>query len=172
MLRFRAFEIFTLFQWSARRALNRVYMIQPVVKPVVQPVWQLAVSCKQTSNRLSNRLTGWMFVYTIQPVVKPVERADCSFNTVVKPRLYNRFDNGLTYTRYSRLSNRLSNGFDNRLNVCIHVDNGFDSRFYRVYKHLPGCQTAWQPVWQQVVSCKRGFSIHKVTWFYTVGLGI
>jgi len=31
------------------------------------------------------------------------------------------------FTRYNRLSNRLSNGFDNRL--------------YCVYKHLPGCQT-------------------------------
>jgi len=30
-------------------------------------------------------------------------------------RLYNRFDNRL-YTRYSRLSN----GFDNQLNVCVH----------------------------------------------------
>jgi len=44
--------------------------------------------------------------------------------------LYNRFDNRL-YTRY----NRLSNLFDNRF------DNGFDNRLYRVYKHLPGCET-------------------------------
>jgi len=28
------------------------------------------------------------------------------------------------FTRYSRLSNRLSNGFDNRLNVCIHDTTG------------------------------------------------
>ena len=52
------------------------------------------------------------------------------------------------FTRYNRLSNRLSNGFDNRLNVCIHdttrlsnrldnrFDNGFDNRLYRVYKHF------------------------------------
>jgi len=32
-------------------------------------------------------------------------------------------DNWL-YTRYSRLSNWLSNGFDNRLNVCIHDTTG------------------------------------------------
>jgi len=51
-------------------------------------------------------------VYTIQPLVKPVVQpgltagltnSGCSFN-----RLYNRFNNWL-YTRYSRLSNRLSN---------------------------------------------------------------
>ena len=58
--------------------------------------------------------------------------------------LYNRFDNRL-YTRYSRLSNRLSNGFDDRLNVCIH--------------DTPVVKPVWQLVWQQVVSCKRGFSI-------------
>jgi len=157
-----------------------VYTIQPVVKPVVQPVWQPAVSCKQTSNRLSNRYsrlsnqlynrlneqllfvqhgcqtglttslttgcigltTGWMFIYTIQ----------CSFI-----RLYNRFDNRL-YTRYSQLSDRLSNGFDNQLSVCIH-DNRSHNRLYCVYKYLPGCKTIWEPVGQKVVSCKRGLRI-------------
>jgi len=58
--------------------------------------------------------------------------------------LYNRFDNRL-YTRYSHLSNRLSNGFDNRLNVFIHNTTGnrfdIDNRLYCVYKHLPSCQT-------------------------------
>jgi len=28
------------------------------------------------------------------------------------------------FTRYNRLSNRLYNGFDNRLNVCIHNTTG------------------------------------------------
>jgi len=37
--------------------------------------------------------------------------------------LYNWFDNWL-YTRYSCLSNRLSNGFDNQLDVCIHNTTG------------------------------------------------
>ena len=36
------------------------------------------------------------------------------------------------------LSNRLSNGFDNRLNVCIGPTRY--NRLYRVYKHLHGCQ--------------------------------
>jgi len=36
----------------------------------------------------------------------------------------------LTYTPFTRY-----NRFDNRF------DNGFDNRLYRVYKHLPGCQT-------------------------------
>ena len=37
------------------------------------------------------------------------------------------------FTRYSLLSNRLSNRFDNH--------NRFDNRLYRVYKHSTGCQT-------------------------------
>jgi len=45
-------------------------------------------------------------------------------------------------------------------------DNGIDNRLYCVYKHLPGCQTGLttgltKPVWQQVVSCKRGLSTVK-----------
>ena len=104
-------------------------------------------------------------VYTIQPVVKPVWQ-------LVK----------CLYTRHNRLSNWLSNRFENRL--------------YRVYKHSTSCQTSlttglsnrlynsvWQPVeqlglttdwtnsgcsfntvvkpvvepsWQPVASCKRG----------------
>jgi len=43
------------------------------------------------------------------------------------------------FTRYNRLSNR------------------FDNRLYHACKHLPG----WQPVWQQVVSCKWGFRNHR-----------
>jgi len=105
-------------------------------------------------------------------------------------RLYNRFDNHLYRTnkhptgcqpglttvlneqtvRSTRLSNRLSNRIDNQF------DNGFDNRLYRVYKHLPGCQTGlttgfavWQPVWQQVVSCKRGLSVVAVMAFAIEG---
>jgi len=53
-------------------------------------------------------------------------------------RLYNRFDNRL-YTRYSGLSNPLSNGFDNRSNVVYTIQ--LDNRLYRVYKHSTGCDT-------------------------------
>jgi len=65
-------------------------------------------------------------------------------------------------------SNRLSNRFDNRVERAAvrsagcqtglynRIDNGVGNRLYRVYKHLPG----WQPVWQQVVSCKRGLTNH------------
>jgi len=62
-------------------------------------------------------------VYTIQLVVKPIvwqpvwlpcwTNSHCSFNRLSKG-LYNRIDNRL-YTWYSRLSNHLSDGFDNRL---------------------------------------------------------
>jgi len=87
------------------------------------------------------------------------------------------------FTRYSRLSNRLYNWLWNRLY------NRFDNRLYRVNKHPTGCQTGcqtglttglttvlneqwlfvqpvvkqiWQPVSQQVVSCKRGFTYAEV----------
>jgi len=115
---------------------------------VTPPTWAASLSntpCtrySRLSNRLYNRLyrvnkhpTGCQSGYQtglttvlneqplfIQPVVKP------SLTTVLvdvrstgcQTGLYNRFNNRL-YTRYSRLSNRLSNGFDiNRLNVCIH----------------------------------------------------
>jgi len=92
-----------------RVGLNPVYTIQPVVTPVVNAVW-LAFD-----NRVEQTATVRSAVRT--PTVRST---------------------GL-YTRYSRLSNRLSNGFDNRLNVCIH--------------HTTFGQPAWQPVWQPVVSC-------------------
>jgi len=72
------------------------------------------------------------------------------------------------YTLYNRLSNQLSN----------RLSNWFDNRLYRVYKHLPccqtglttslitgcivytaGCQTGCTTGWQPVVSCKRGFRV-------------
>jgi len=79
-------------------------------------------------------------IYTIQPVVKLVVKLVWQLVECL-------------YTRYSRLSNRLSNPFDNRF------DNGFDNRLYRVYKYLPS--------WQQVVSCKWGFSIYADCWEIT-----
>jgi len=77
------------------------------------------------------------------------------------------------FTRYNLLSNRLSNRFDNRVNVCIHdrpttgcqtrlttgltngciaytagcqtgCTTGFDNRLCRVNKHPTGCQTGCQ----------------------------
>ena len=92
------------------------------------------------------------------------------FLICIKPRLHD------TTCCQSRLSNR----FENRVNVCIYDTTGcqtrfttgltngcivytagrqtgcttrFDNRLYRVYIHLPGCQTGCQSV-----SCKRGFT--------------
>jgi len=80
-------------------------------------------------------------VYTIQPVWQPCwTNSHCSSNRVVQP--------GLTtgcIRDTAHLSNRLSNGFDNRLNVCIHDT-------------IP----VVKPVWQQVVSCKRGISLSQL----------
>jgi len=43
---------------------------------------------------------------------------------VVKPGCTTGLTTGYMYTRYSRFSNGLSNGFDNRLNVCLHDTTG------------------------------------------------
>ena len=69
-------------------------------------------------------------VYTIQPVVIPVVKQ--VWQQVVSCKCL--------YTRYNRLSNRLPKPFDNRL--------------YRVYNRLSN--RLYNPVWQPVVSCKRG----------------
>ena len=111
-------------QTGLTTGLTTVLNEQLFVQPVVRPDWQPPVV-----------RPDW------QPVWQPCwTNSHCSFNRL-STGLYNRFDNWL-YTRYSRLSNQLSNGFDNRLNVCIH--------------DTTGCETVWQPVWEQVVSCKRG----------------
>jgi len=79
------------------------------------------------------------------------------------------------FTRYNRLSNRFDNRFDNRVErtatvISTGCETGLYSRFVnRLY--TPYCRlsnrTGWMflytiqpvvtPVWQQVVSCKRGF---------------
>jgi len=70
----------------------------------VKPVWQ---PCWMNSHCSVNR----------------VEQTATVRSTGCQTGLYNRFDNRL-YTRYSRLSNRLLNEFDNWLNVCIHDTTG------------------------------------------------
>jgi len=109
--------------------LNEQLFVQPVVKPCL-------------TNRFDKHglTTGWMFVYTIQPVVKPVVKR------VWQPVWQPCWTNSCSFNRLSK-------------RVVQSVDNGFDNRLYRVYKHLPGCQTDWQPVWQLVVSCKRGLKV-------------
>jgi len=60
------------------------------------------------------------------------------------------------------LSNRLLNGFDNRLNVWIDDTTGCQTTLTTgciVYTNIyPVVKTVWQPVLQQVVSCKRGLT--------------
>jgi len=116
-------------------------MIQPVAKPVVQPVWQPAVSCKQTSNRLSNRLSTGA--------------------TSCQTGLYNWFDKyGLTTVLNEQL---LNEQLFVRLVVKLGCTTGLTTS---CIQDTAGCQTGlitgWmfvymiQPVWHQVVSCKRG----------------
>jgi len=66
-------------------------------------------------------------VYTIQPVFKPVVQPGCQTGCTT------RFDNRVERTAVR--STGCQTGFYNRF------DNGFDNRLYRVYKHLPSCQT-------------------------------
>ena len=65
-------------------------------------------------NRFDNRVTRFD---------NRVERTAAVHSTGSQNGLYNWFDNWLC-TRYSCLSNRLSNGFDNQLDVCIHNTTG------------------------------------------------
>jgi len=91
-----------------------VSCIQPVVKPVVQP--GLTTSClfnTVVKPCLSNRLYN--------PVWQLVERTVCSFNTVVKPVVKPVWQPAVSCIR---TFNRLSNGFDNRLDVCLHDTAG------------------------------------------------
>ena len=73
-------------------------------------------------------------VYTIQLFVKPVVK------WVWQPV-------ECLYTRYNQLSNQIDNRFD----------NGFHHRLYHVYTNI---YPVVKPVWQQVVSCKRGFTVN------------
>ena len=84
---------------------------------------------------------------------------------LLKPRLHDT----------TRLSNRLSNGFDNRLNVCIHDTTGCQTGLTTslttglttgciMYTNIyPVVKPVVKPVWQQVVSCKRGFRVTLVS---------
>ena len=107
-----------------------VYTIQPVVKVA----WQPAVSC-------------------IQPVVKSVVQPGLTTGWTNSGCLFNLVERTVA-VRSTRLSNR------------------FDSWLYRVNKHPTGRQTGFtigwmfvyriqpvvKPVWQPVVSCKRGIT--------------
>jgi len=66
------------------------------------------------------------------------------------------------FTPYNLLSNRLSNWFDNRLNVCIHDTTGCQCQrgcqttngWMFVYTIQPVVKPVVQPVSQLVVSCR------------------
>jgi len=118
------------------------------MQPVVKPDWHLAVSCKETSNSFDNLFDNH------------VERTATLRSTGCQTELYNQFDNRL-YTRY----NWLSNGFENRLNVCIHdtLTTGCI-----VYTDI------YPVVKQRVASCKWGFtvqcsSVQGQHWIVTLG---
>ena len=98
-------------------------------------------TCCQTGCQTG--LTTGCIVYrptNIQPVVKPVWQPVWQNGCIV-------------YTGSCQTG--LYNRFDNRLDVCLH--------------DTAGCQTCCttgltlQPLWQPVVSCKRGLSKHKLS---------
>jgi len=120
-----------------------------------------------------------MFVYTIQPVVKPVwqpvwqpcwTNSHCSFHTVVKPSLTAVLNEQLFVQLVVKqgCTTGLTTG-------CIHDTTGCQTklvcnRLYRVEQTATVRSTGWtnsgcsfntiqpvvKPVWQPVVSCKRG----------------
>jgi len=121
---------------------------QPVVQLVWQPVWQpcwtnshcsfnqlSTVLNEQSVRLLSNRLYNpvWQPCWTnscsfnrlanwvVQPVWQPAVYTIQPFVKPVVKQVWQPVE--CLYTRYNRF------------------DNGFDNRLYRVYKHLPGCQT-------------------------------
>ena len=85
------------------------------------------------------------------------------------------------FTRYNRLSNRLSNGFDNRFDNrvertatvcttglttgCIHdtavCQTGCQTGLTTGWMFVYTIQPVVKPVWQQVVSCKRGLTVRR-----------
>jgi len=89
-------------------------------------------------------------VYTIQPVLIPVEQpVEC------------------LYTRYHRLSKRLSNRFDSLTTgwttgciVYTNIQPVVQPVIWiqPVWFMQPNMQSVVQPVWQPVVSCKRGLT--------------
>jgi len=86
-----------------------IYTIQPVVKPVV--------SCIQTFNRLSNPFDKWLYhVYS--------RLSNTTGWTNSSIRLSNRFDKRLYHVNKHQPSNRLSNQFEDWLDVCLHNTAG------------------------------------------------
>jgi len=133
------------WHFDARTPLSPVYTIQPVVNPVVKPVWQpgkmFVYTIQLLSNRLSTGLTNGCIVYTAGCQTSCTTRFDNRLNeqwlfvqhgcqtVFVKPVVQRGLTTGWTNSAVhsTRLSNRLSNPFDNR------------------------------SVWQPVVSCITGF---------------
>jgi len=139
----------TVSNWLSNRFENRLYR-----------VYKHSTGCQ---TRLTTVWQNGCIVYTAgcQTVfVKPV----------VQPGMTTGLTTGCIHDT-AVLSNRLSNGFDSRLNVCIHdttgsqtglttsltrlsnrlsdpFDNRFNKRLYRVYKHSTSCQVGLKPVWQ------------------------
>jgi len=95
-------------------------------------------------NRLSNRVVQPVWqpaVYTIQPFVKPVVK-----------RVWQPVE--CLYTRYNRLLNQFDNRFDKGLiTSCIVYTN-----IYPVVKPTGLTKPVRQPVWQKIISCKRGLT--------------
>ena len=94
-------------------------------------------------------------VYTIQPVVKPVVQQVWQPAVSCK-QTYNRLSTVLNdqHCSFNQLSNRV---------VQPVWQTRFDNRVEGTAVRSTACQIVfvkpvWQPVWQQVVSCKRGFT--------------
>ena len=94
--------------------------------------------------------TSWsIFSYPLR-ILKTYVKSPLNLrvSSVVNPSiftLYNRFDNQL-YTRYSQLSNRLSNGFDNRLKNTDRLPRSHDTSSLSNRPPVE-CSTGWMFVY-------------------------
>ena len=127
--------------------------IQPVVKPVRQP----AVSCIQPAivyiaSCQTGLTTGWT-------------NSGCSVERTVAVS-----SSGLTTVLNQQpvRSTRLSNQFNNRLyrvnNYPTYCQTSLTTGWMFVYTIQPVVKPVVQPCWQQVVSCKWGFTVWTQHW--------
>jgi len=138
--------------------LSPVYMIQPVVKPLVKPVWQ-PIKCLYTQyNRLSNRMSS-----RVENRLYRVYKHSTGCQT--------RLTTGLTtgcimYTAGSQIG--CITRFDKRLNEqWLFVQHGCQTGLTTGWMFVYMIQPVVKPVWQSVVSCKRGITNISYYYYYT-----
>jgi len=129
--------------WSWSQAAR---LVVDVVLSTITPRLHDTTGCQ--TGWTTGWTTGWMFVYTIQPVVQPVVKRvwqPVGQQAVSCIQTFNRLNNRL-FNRWAVWQPRLNN------------------RLHPVKTNIqPVVKQVEQPVWQPVVSCKRGVIVDKTT---------